>query len=198
MNTRATLAAALLAGSLGVTAHSQTLDNPTGPYLGGGWGRFDLDIDNARDVGQGLDAAIDDNDNAFKLFAGWRLTPFLAVEAAYVNLGSPGDAISSSGSNGNYEVEASGFAPAVIGTVPLGPIELFGKLGYYFYDVEARINFDNGQFLSADSDGDDFMYGGGVGVTFLERLHVRAEYERFNLRNADKSDTLWLSAAWRF
>jgi outer membrane immunogenic protein len=198
MKTKALIAGALLATSVCATALGQTPDNPTGPYIGGGWGQFNLDIDNADDVGQGLQAAIKDNDNAYKFFVGWRLRPWLALEAAYVNLGEPGDAISSSGRNGDYSVKADGFSPSVIGSFPLGPVELFGKVGYYFYDVDASVSLDNGQVFSGKSSGNDFVYGGGVGITFLQHLHVRAEYERFNLDNADSSDTVWVSAAWRF
>jgi OOP family OmpA-OmpF porin len=193
------IAAAVLAATYGVTAQAQTdIDNPTGFYVGGGFGQFSLDIEDISDVGSGLDAALDDNDNSYKFFAGYRFSPYIALEAAYVNLGKPGDQISSSGSNGRYSVEADGFAPSLIGTLPLGPFELFGKVGYYFYDVSARVDFEDGEVLTSDSSGDDFVYGGGIGITFLERLHVRAEYERFDIENSDTADALWLSAAWRF
>jgi OOP family OmpA-OmpF porin len=191
------IAVAVLAATCGATAQAQA-DNPTGFYFGGGFGQFNLDIDDIDDVGTGLEGAIDDNDNAYKIFAGWRILPFLAVEAAYVNLGKPGDQISSSGSDGRYSVEADGFSPSVIGSIPLGPVELFGKVGYYFYDVKARVNFNNGEVFTSDSSGDDLVFGAGVGITLLQRLHVRAEWERFDIDNTDKTDALWLSAAWRF
>jgi hypothetical protein len=190
------LAGALVAATLSTTALAE---NPTGFYVGGGFGRFNLDIDSPADFGNGINAAVDDNDNSYKLFAGWRLLPFLAVEAAYVNLGEPGDAISSSGSNGRYRLKADGFAPSVIGSIPVGPFELSGKLGYYYYDVDVRTNLNNGgsQFLSGKSR-NDFFYGFGLGITFLDHLHVKAEYERLDLENYDKSDVVWLSGAWRF
>jgi hypothetical protein len=34
------------------------------------------------------------------------------------------------GSSGDYRLRLKGFAPCVIGTLPLGPVELFGKAGY--------------------------------------------------------------------
>jgi hypothetical protein len=121
------------------------------------------------------------------------------VEAAYVNLGEPGDAISSSGSDGRYRLKADGFAPSVIGSIPVGPFELSGKLGYYYYDVDVRTDLNNGgsQFLTGRSR-NDFFYGFGLGITFLDHLHVKAEYERLDLENYDKSDVVWLSGAWRF
>jgi opacity protein-like surface antigen len=193
---KAVLVGALAAATLSTAALAE---NPTGFYVGGGFGRFNLDIESPADFGNGINEALDDNDNSYKLFAGYRILPFLAVEAAYVNLGEPGDAISSSGSNGRYNLKADGFAPAVIGMFPLGPVELSGKLGYYYYDVDVSTNLNQSgsNFLRGHSR-NDFFYGFGAGITFLEHLHVKAEYERLDLENYDNSDVVWLSAAWRF
>ena len=190
------LAGAVLAATMSTAALA---DNPTGFYVGGGFGRFNLDIDSPADFGNGINAAVDDNDNSYKLLAGYRFAPFLALEAAYVNLGEPGDAISSAGSNGRYSLKTDGFAPAVIGTIPLGPLELSGKVGYYYYDVDVRTNLNTAgsQFVTGHSR-NDFFYGAGLGITFVEHLNVKVEYERLDLENYDKSDVVWLTAAWRF
>jgi opacity protein-like surface antigen len=191
------LALAALAATL--SAGTAMAENPTGFYVGGGFGRFNLDIKNPADFGSGISSAVNDNDNSYKIFAGWRLLPFLAVEAAYVNLGEPGDAISSSGSNGRYRLKADGFQPSVIGTVPLGPVELFGKVGYYYYDVDVSTDLTTGgSGLVTGHSRNDLVYGGGVGMTFIDHLHIRAEYERLDMKNYDNSDVVWLSAAWRF
>jgi opacity protein-like surface antigen len=192
----AVLAGAVLAASLSTAALAE---NPTGFYVGGGFGRFNLDIDSPRDFGSNVSRAVNTNDNTYKLFAGYRVLPFLALEAAYVNLGEPGDAISSGGTNGRYNLKADGFAPSVIGSIPLGPFELSGKLGYYYYDVDVRTNLNTSgsQFVTGHSR-NDFFYGAGLGITFVEHLHVKAEYERLDLENYDNSDVVWLSAAWRF
>lgn len=192
---------AVAALSLGVTplAVAQLPDNTGGPYVGVGWGQFNADIDNLSDAGTTAGNIIDSDDNAWKAFAGWRFNPYIGLELAYVDLGSPTDRFQGSGSNGNYRLDVSGFAPYVIGTVPLGPVELFGKVGYYFYDVDLRVDLDApGPDIDSGSSRQDFVYGAGAGLTFLEHLHVRAEYERIDLENAGDSDALWLSAAWRF
>jgi len=190
------LAGAVLAATMSTAALA---DNPTGFYVGGGFGRFNLDIDSPADFGNGISDAVNDNDNSYKLFAGYRFAPFLALEAAYVNLGEPGDAISSAGSNGRYSLKADGFAPSVIGTIPLGPVELSGKIGYYYYDVDVRTNLNTSgsQFLTGHSR-NDLFYGAAVGMTFVDHLNVKVEYERLDLENYDKSDVVWLTAAWRF
>jgi len=169
---KAILAGALFAAAMSTAAMAD--ENPTGFYLGGGFGRFNLDIDSPADFGSGISRAVNDNDNSYKLFAGYRLAPFLSLEAAYVNLGKPGDAISSAGTNGRYSLKADGFAPSVIGTIPIGPVELSGKVGYYYYDVDVRTNLNTSgsQFVTGHSR-NDFFYGASVGMTFIDHLNVK-------------------------
>lgn len=190
------VAAALL---LGTTSALAQTENASGPYVGLGWGQFNADIENLSDVGTTAGNIIDSDDNAWKAFVGWRFAPFIALEVAYLDLGSPNDRFDGGGTRGNYTLDVSGFSPYVIGTVPIGPVELFGKIGYYFYDVDLSLDLDSpGPDLDSSSSRQDFVYGVGAGLTFLEHLHVRAEYEWIDLENAGNSDALWLSAAWRF
>ena len=119
------------------------------------------------------------------------------------DFGGPSDTFQNSdasGSSGDYEVSLSGFAPYVIGTLPLGPVELFAKVGYYFYDVDINTDLDdlNGDVLDSSSSDEDLLYGFGIGATFFEHLNARLEYEKIDSDLVDDADALWLSAAWRF
>src|SRR5512145_585519 len=125
---RTFLPAALLAALCATPAIAEP-DNPGGPYVGAGWGQFNLDIKNLDDAGTAASSIAHSNDNAWKLFAGYRFNPYVALEAAYIDFGQPSDNFSSSGSNGNYRVDISGFAPTVVGSLPIGPVELFAKIG---------------------------------------------------------------------
>jgi hypothetical protein len=112
--------------------HSDEYTPSSGPYVGAGWGQFDLHLHNLNDVGTAVTDITHSNDDAWKAFVGFRFAPFIGVEAAYVDFGHPNDTFQSSGSNGIYHLQMTGFSPAVIGTTPLGPVEIFGKAGYYF------------------------------------------------------------------
>jgi len=193
-----TTTAALLVPMWTLPAMAQDA-NPSGPYIGAGWGQFDLNIKNLNDAGTAVGNIVHSNDNAWKVFAGYRFNPYIALEAAYIDLGKPTDRFSATGSNGNYRVNISGFSPAVVGSVPLGPIELFAKIGEYYYDSKVQVDFDNpGPDINSSHHRNDLLYGGGVGVTFFDHLHVRAEYETIEIENAKHSDAFWLSGAWRF
>jgi OmpA-OmpF porin, OOP family len=183
--------------------HSDDYNNffspPSGPYVGAGWGRFDLHLHNLEDAGTAITDITHSGDNdAWKAFVGFRFAPFLSLEAAYVDFGHPNDRFATFGSDGVYHVTMTGFSPAVIGTLPLGPIELFGKAGYYFYDLRTRVDFSSGPFLESKHSRSDFLYGGGLGLTLFRHLNLRAEYERLDARNATGSDVFWLSPSWRF
>jgi hypothetical protein len=171
---------------------------PAGPYVGAGWGRFDLHLHNLNDVGTAVTDITHSSDDAWKAFVGFRFAPFIALEGAYLDFGRPNDRFDNFGSNGAYHVTMTGFSPSVIGTIPLGPVELFGKVGYYFYSLDTRVDFSSGPLLESKHSRSDFLYGGGLGVTLFRHLNLRAEYERVDVHNATDSDVIWLSPSWRF
>jgi opacity protein-like surface antigen len=179
------LAAALFA--IGVTP--AFADNERGLYLGAGVGQFNIEVDDVSDVASTVES-FDSDDTVYKLLAGWRFAPFIAVELDYIDLGAPEDEIQQV----NVETEINGVAPYLIGTLPLGPIELFAKVGYYFYDIQ--INAES--LGTLDDSNEDLVYGGGLGITLLEHLHVRLEYEIIDISEVDDANALWVSGAWRF
>jgi OOP family OmpA-OmpF porin len=193
------VAATLIALSGGMMSAQAQDDNSRGFYVGGGIGQFNVQIDDIDDTDNAIER-LDDDDNAWKLFGGYRFNQNFAVEVAYIDFGAPEDTATASGSSGDYSVELSGMAPYIIGTVPLGPVELFAKAGYYFYDVKIDADLDDlgGDVFSSDDSGEDFLYGFGVGMTFMEHLNARLEYEKIDADRIDDADALWLSGSWRF
>lgn len=195
---RSLLAVLVLAvGGAGGVAYAQ--DNTSGFYLGAGVGQFNVQIDDIDQTDEAIER-LDDDDAAWKAFVGYRFNPYIAVEGAYVDLGNPGSRTDASGSSGDFRVRLKGFAPYVIGTLPLGPIELFGKIGYYFYDVDLRVDIDDPLAPDIDSSksNEDLLYGVGIGATVLQHLNLRLEYERIDSDVIDDADAIWLSGAWRF
>jgi len=161
-------------------------DNRRGFYIGAGLGDFSASIDDP----QGTEIDLDSDDTALKLFGGWRLSRFFAVQLDYVDFGE------SSGESGFFDLrsDTTGFAPNVVGTLPIGFFELFAKAGMIWYDVD--LDVDNDPTFS-DS-GEDPIYGVGVGLTLVERLTLRLEYEVIDVESFDDADAVWLTAAWRF
>jgi hypothetical protein len=194
------LASAAWAGSAAAAADSELSGPLSGPYVGAGWGRFNLKLDSFSDVASGISDITHSHDNAFKINAGYRFMPYFALEADYIDFGNPGSSFSGTGSDGNYKLHVSGFAPFAVGTIPLGPFEIFGKAGWLFSDNKLKVylNDPGQQVIQSSHSTSNFIYGGGVGVTFLRHLNVNAEYDRVRVENAHDSDALWLAAQWRF
>jgi OOP family OmpA-OmpF porin len=169
------------------------LDNPQGAYIGAGVGDFSAAVDEIDAIDDVDDVGIDfsDGDNAMKLFGGYRFNRFFGVQADYVDFGESSGAVSPSVS-GTSDVQ--GIAPSVVGTLPIGPIELFGRVGMMFYEVD--LNLTGGRVV--DESGEDLVWGAGIGIDIAERFNVRLEYEEIDIERLDESDAVWLSAAWKF
>lgn len=185
--------AALTVAAAAPAAYAE--DEAAGFYLGGGVGQFNAQIDDVDQVDNTIDAW-DEDDTAYKLFGGYRLNNFLAFELDYINLGEPSGSVVP---GFNVDASVDGFAPYVVGTIPLGQwFEVYGRLGYYFYDATVGVDNEVDDRVEFDEESEDLVYGAGIGANIGERLNLRLEYEKFDLEGMDDADSLWLTAAWKF
>ena len=192
--TTATIAASISL-ALASAAFAQEQTEVSGFYLGAGAGQFNAKIDDVDDVDETVDAW-DEDDTAYKIFAGYRMNRFLAFELDYINLGEPSGAVVP---GRNVDASVDGFAPFVVGTLPLGPyFEVFGRAGYYFYDATRGVEDTLDNRVEFDEESEDIVYGAGIGANLGEKLNLRFEYEKYDLEGLDDTDALWLNAAWRF
>lgn len=167
---------------LTAAAGTAVADENRGLYVGAGVGQFNVEID---------DIDFDSDDTALRLFGGWRMSPNFAFELAYIDFGAPEEDV---GGGIDFQVEATGFAPYLVLTAPLGVLELYTKLGYLFYDVE----FSATGLGSAEESDEDFVYALGLGMVFMDHLNIRLEYEGIDISDTDDATAYWLSGAWRF
>jgi len=163
-------------------------DHDSGFYLGAALGDFSANYQKPGDVTS--EHLTFNRDDASRILAGWRFLPYLAVQLDWSDYGRSQAAVSQLG----LTTKTDAWTPSVIGTLPIGPVELFAKLGESFYNV--TVNDNSGRLV--DSSGNDPVYGVGVGVTVIKRLNLSLEYERIKLNSFDKPDAVWLNASWRF
>jgi len=149
-------------------------------YIGGSYGNTKL---KAGDNNFSFDAS----DPGWKAFVGYRLpiVKFLGVEAGYVDFGSPTDS--------NVTIDATGWDGFAVGALPLGPIDLFAKVGAIRWSTDVNIP---GLGKSSD-DGTDAAYGAGV-LVHLSHIGIRAEYEKFEVQDTDNLYMLSVGVEWRF
>jgi hypothetical protein len=169
-------------------------DNREGLYLGGAIGDFSANLDRPGDVD---DVDLDfENQDADRLYIGWRFNPFVSAQLDYTDFGD-GAAFTNLAGVG-VTAGTEGWTPSIVGTLPIGPVELYAKAGMIFYDVDVDLNSNNNFDETFHDSGNDPIYGVGIGVTVLEHLNLRAEYERVDIEEFDDANAVWLSANWRF
>ena len=150
-----------------------------GIYLGASVGQSGLQID---------DFDYDASATGYKIIAGWRFLDWLAVEGNYVDFGSGDDRVEGT----KIETEADGISLSAVGFLPVGPVDLFARVGA----VDWSADISSPGIGSGGDDGTDLTYG--VGAQFrVWSLSLRAEYERFDLDRTD-ADLFSIGVTWTF
>lgn len=164
-------------------------DNTEGFYLGAGLGDFsgEPELEDVDDI----DLDFDTDTSARKIFAGWRFNRFLSAQLDVVDFGRSQAAANQL----NVSTETEGVAPSIVGTLPIGPVELFLRGGMLWYDLSIDSTNTGDTFDESDSDP---VYSTGIGITVAKRLNLRLEYEVVDIEQLDDSRAVWLNAAWRF
>ncbi|MEQ8485620.1 MAG: porin family protein [Pseudomonadales bacterium] len=168
-----TLALAAVAGALSAAQPAAAAD--LGPYLGAGVGIYTLSLDD--------DEFDDFDDNAAfgRLFGGMRLTDHLAIEADYQKLAETKDDLLGA----EVEVDASAWTLSIRPILPVTDfIDLYGRLGWTWYDVNAKASGFGSSFRVEDS-GSDFTWGGGIDVNLSQSLSLRGDFSRIEIEDTD-------------
>ena len=183
------LSAALAFAPLTATADS-------GFYVGGSVGGATIEVDFGDTGIPDFPTEIDEDDTAYKLFAGYKFDLpgiDLGIEGGYVDFGKPDFGVEVADVAVDVELDPTGFNLWGIAGIEAGPIDLFAKLGYIFWDLEASVP---GTPVDQSGDGSDIGYGLGVGFG-LGPLQLRGEYEIYDIDDADLS-MVSLGIAYQF
>lgn len=162
----------------------------SGWYLGGSVGTATIEAvidDSIPDA-----PVFDEDDMGWKIFAGYNfgMTPVfdLGIEGGYVDLGNPGGNINDI----PYEVDLTAWNIFGLIGFDIGPVGIFGKVGYVAWDAEAIIDDQSGS-----DDGNDVGYG--LGLRFnLASLEVRGEYELYDIEGAEDVNMWSIGLAYHF
>jgi len=126
--------------------------------------------------------AADRDTTAFKLFGGLQFHPNFGLEIAYVDLG---DASYSGSFFGlpvtGGKVEGAGFNLSGVVSFPASAaVSVFGKIGLFLWDLEARDTTDGLPFATS-AGGSDPSFGLGLDYRYSRNWSLRAEWESFKL-----------------
>lgn len=168
----------------------------TGFYLGGSLGIAFIESEGDLSIGDRIeDFDIDDDDFSWKAYIGFQFLPWLGVEGGYVDFGD----VDGASTGGVVSTGVDGWNAFVVGTLPVGPVDVFAKFGIIWWNVDVDFaddldDLDDTQF---SNDGNDLAYG--VGAAFnIGRLGLRAELELFDIDDVDDAYLLSIGALYRF
>ena len=175
-----------------------------GFYIGLDAGQYAYDLDqrdldslvvgSIEDVGLDvLDGSSDTSEDGFTygIIFGYQILPYLAVEAAYVDLGEAEykangtvtDGLTTAEMNAQLTTESSGPTLSVLGVLPVfdSGWDVYARAGVYFAsnDVGARFTIDGISDSASDSSNStEFLWGVGTGYTRGDWT-VRLDFQQF-------------------
>jgi opacity protein-like surface antigen len=138
-----------------------------GGLVGASIGQASLEVNDG-------DFRFDESDTSWKIFGEWHVLKFLGFGLGYYDLGSP--------SVSSLSIDTKAWNLYAVGILPIGNIDLFGKVGYAMWDVDAG--------GGDGDDGSDLAYGVGIAFKVSQMIGVRLEYEIVDLKPEDASADL--------
>src|SRR4029077_15889230 len=113
----------------------------------------------------------------------------LAVEGGYTDFGKPSQSVNGQ----NMQFKLHGYNAAGLLIFPLGPIDLYGKAGVIWWNMDVS----SAGAMTTSSSGSDMFYGAGVGF-YVWKLGFRAEYERYQIKDVDRVDMFSVNVLFQF
>lgn len=166
-----------------------------GWYVGAGGGQSSIkDFEDACDPFTVDDyvfdiASCDDEDTAWKAFAGYQFNPNWAFEVGYLDLGEGSlktgvVVVETTEISAKANWEADGINFMAVGSYPVNDMfSLSAKAGGFWWEADAKATvYADGEAIGSYSDDDgkvDFGYGLGARVDFNENLAARVEWEKY-------------------
>ena len=195
----------LLAVLIGFTAVQAFAAEP-GFYIGASGGVTTATLEEDFVIG-GIPGSVDldEDENGFKVFAGFQFNEWLGIEGGYGVLGEPSADDSFGLNEAELEIEINALQGFLVGTIPLGALDIFGKIGAASLSTDAELKFTGpnvpGLSDSTSSGNDDSMmaYGAGVALNFGDgHWALRGEYEGYDADTLDDLYFISIGLVYRF
>ena len=177
-------------------------------FVGFGAGKTSTDISesdiNREFAASGITASadVDDEDTAWRVFGGYRISDYFAVEAGYLDFGTVEADVNISApvvGSANVDADVTAFTLDLLIPIPLSErFELIPRIGVAFWDIDSDVSLAAGGLASSasvDDDGTDFHYGIGLSAKINELIKVRTNVERIDSDSEITAFTIGLQFA---
>jgi OmpA-OmpF porin, OOP family len=152
----------------------------------------------------------EERDAGYKLWGGYRFTPYLGAELGLLDMGKTSNAGTSAcvttpcAANYSQQIKSRALQMVGTGSLPLGnKIGVFGKLGATYSNTEN--NCVVGSFTcGSNSRSADLTYGLGLSYDLAKNFNIRSEWERMRLGDQSRLgdggrvDFFTIGAGYRF
>lgn len=174
-----------------IHAETDAHRNYIGPYAGLGMTYSNVYAYSDTCFGCYGEADYGSGSTGFAATAGYRFMPYLGVELAYADQGTP--KWSQSGAvleepSGFYDVstdmELSSLQATVLGVLPFGnKWEVYLRAGAAFWEGKGNQSLVGNSVVTreVERDGNSFVLGGGGGVTLADHWHVNLDYVYYSI-----------------
>lgn len=167
-----------------------------GFYVGGGLGVSSLDV---RDFNPDYaDLRFEQEDFGFKLFGGYRVLKYFAVEAGYTDFGNV--KMWEGGNLDSYQesnIDVTMWSGYAVGLIPVSEkVDLFGKVGYASWNVDNRV-IDVDETEDRSTSGSDPAWGLGINLRF-KKLGARFEGDWLNIGDSSGVFLFSVSLTYQF
>jgi hypothetical protein len=214
-----------VAATLALGAAVAQADDTRGLYLGVNIGATKMDIDkNAYDAAladilaqsgatvTSATSSSSENDASLGVFAGYRILPYLAVEAEWMTLGTGkyeargdvADGVTTDTLRFSAETDSKGVAASALGIWPISRSwDVYGRLGMIFatttLTASARTSAASGNANVAE-DTQDMLYGVGATFHYSSTWAMRLDYQHFDglgdSKTTGETNVDRLAASW--
>ena len=144
-----------------------------------------------------------DNPIGGKLFAGYMIIPYFGLEGEAFSMGD-GHAKTDlgGGSTLQQKVAISGFGLSMVGSVPLGPVRLNGRVGWAATTLTRKDDVDGGNIYRTSKSRGEPLFGAGVAFQVWRAMFVSLDWDRARgespLGEKFEADLYSAGVGWRF
>jgi len=123
-------------------------------------------------------AACDPRGKGWKMFAGYRINRFIGFEGSFIDFDKSSLTATSGGASTTVTARATALSAAAVGIIPVGNLEVFGKVGIAKVKAQSHEASLAGTTFKLGKNDNEAHVGLGLNYRLTSEWDVRAEFER--------------------
>jgi len=123
-------------------------------------------------------AACDPRGKGWKMFAGYRINRFIGFEGSFIDFDKASLTATSGAETTTVTARATALSAAAVGIIPVGNLEVFGKVGIAKVKAESHEASLSGTTFKLGKNDNEAHVGLGLNYRLTSEWDVRAEFER--------------------